>query len=387
MSDLSPHIADLATAIVPESSLPVAILSRATVTVSNVTGLTVRMPDGTTLVTGVKYLRGFLPPVGQDVMLLRSGTDIFALGNMSDGTGNVTLPAGVQILGSLGVGAAGAGSQMLGDGWFRSYGQTGWYSNTYGYGIMVAAADGYVRAFPDAAGGGRFYSATEVRAAVTSIGSWNGNTGYCALIDTRVPSQYVVLSDATDSYFNSPNMVHMRQSNVDLMTMVVSGLYADVRFPHNIAPLGTGNLNMCIAPSLQIGTGSSSARYKQDIVDYDGGADNPVWVMQPRVFRWNEETLPNGVELNERRPNGQTGFIAEEVGAAAPDAVVLNTNELIEDIEPTALIAYLMDAVQYLKAQNDDLREQVTANKAQLDNLQTYTDQIWLDFYKSKPPF
>lgn len=96
----------------------------------------------------------------------------------------------------------------------------------------------------------------------------------------------------------------------------------------------------------QLGTTSSSLRFKEDIEDLDT-EDNweKVRALKPRTFRWNEE-VATGSGLNYETQIPELGFIAEEVHEAAPDATMYD-----EDGDPIvyrdkSMLAMLVKAVQ-----------------------------------------
>jgi hypothetical protein len=80
-------------------------------------------------------------------------------------------------------------------------------------------------------------------------------------------------------------------------------------------------------------------------------------------FNWHEDHVINGAEINAMHPTGVAGLIAEDVAAVAKDAAIYAgandhdcpRGEGIEEgdaigIDNDRMIAYLVDAVQYLYA-------------------------------------
>lgn len=411
MTDLA-GISGLADAIVqPQIILPSSLI-RGTVTATSGQTVTVVLGDKVSHVT-MKRLDGVLPQVNDQVYILQTGTDMIIIGRTNSGS-EIQSFDNYVVVPSLNVGP---GHVMNGDGWYRSGGQTGWYSTTYGYGLFCAAADGLVRSYPDSFGGGSFYSATEVRGGSACQGGWESNTGYACWYHTAHGTGrtgdhagYCMLSDGPNTYVNANTSLHLRTNNVD--GLVIGQAFGtlgsgDVHMPNAATPINGVFVTMATTGSWQVGTlgGTSSVRYKKDVAPYTGGADNPLWSITPVTFLWDEDTVINGKESNIMMPEGQVGFIAEHVNLYAPDAVktMAPGGSTIEDLErvmadpddsfpivemnQNAMIAYLVDACQYLKAKNDDLQSQVDAHEAQLNTLQTYMDQLWQDFYKNKPPF
>lgn len=143
--------------------------------------------------------------------------------------------------------------------------------------------------------------------------------------------------------------------------------------------------------SRQLGVNTSSGVHKENIrslkdtPDLDSGIHNPVFKMRPVRFNWKQREHHGGPgvvdakTLNDMNPNGVSGLIAEEVREIAPDAALVipakpewyhnpETDpepemdyygnpityrpaipETVQSVDNDRLIAYLIDAVQYLK--------------------------------------
>jgi hypothetical protein len=150
--------------------------------------------------------------------------------------------------------------------------------------------------------------------------------------------------------------------------------------------------------SRQLGINTSSGNHKESIrtlkntPDLDSGKHNPVFKLRPVRFTWKQIEYHGGPgvidakTLNDLHPNGIAGLIAEEVREIAPDAALVipakpewhynpeidpdpETDydgepityraaipETVQSVDNDRLIAYLIDAVQYLKEELDKLK-------------------------------
>jgi hypothetical protein len=183
-----------------------------------------------------------------------------------------------------------------------------------------------------------------------------GNSNNDTYVAASGPGGYIVFREAN----NGTNILQMRPG-----TTIISALPA----------LGGGNtMNLQVGGSEQFGFIASATKYKKNVRKLDTtGSDNPIWKLKPVRFNWSELVV-NYEEMDFRYPDGVAGFIAEDVVEVMPDAVLwsdgdqdpweVNAGRQSYDewelprgfgvVEPTGidndrLIAYLVDAVQYLK--------------------------------------
>ena len=125
----------------------------------------------------------------------------------------------------------------------------------------------------------------------------------------------------------------------------------------------------------QLGTISSSGRYKTDIHDMEGASDG-VLRLRPVVFRYRTPYADGSTPL-------QYGLIAEEVADVYPDAVSRNSAGEIETVQYHKIEALMLGHVQSqhrrLQAQQADLEAQVAAvatQAATLDELRRATADL-----------
>lgn len=143
------------------------------------------------------------------------------------------------------------------------------------------------------------------------------------------------------------------------------------------APLPTnlcGTAMQYASGSQQIGACTSSIRWKKNVRDLPGeyaGANNPMFRLRVVKFDWKEDEdyiaegihpNGNGAEVNIWRPTGTTGMIAEEMYEVASDTVAYEGDGAPLAPDLYVMFGYLVDAVQYLKRENDELRLMVGSN-------------------------
>lgn len=270
----------------------------------------------------------------------------------------------------------------------------------------------------DADGAGRFQTGLGHHGAAI-IGPWTGGGNYMA-VGSLVGAQnnagyYVLLSGGTvdadayraPSWTNGAMQYRLANNGATFGSWGVNNRTMGVVVTLDMAlpALGGGNtMNLQAGGSWQVGYISSSAKVKRNVrslretPDPDSGHQSPVFKMRPARFNWKQASrdrhghwkndgVANADEINAKYPNGVVGLIAEEVAEIAPDAAlhrtpvpaepwdrekhglpwtdpdtgkaVTHTTEWeggIVGIDNDRLIAYLIDAVQYLKEEIDRLR-------------------------------
>ncbi len=107
---------------------------------------------------------------------------------------------------------------------------------------------------------------------------------------------------------------------------------------------GTGTLGVCL--------GSSSARYKDNIIPLNAGLAQ-VAMLEPKAYRYKKGYGDDGARE-------QYGLIAEDVVKALPDLVGLDKNGRPNSVDLVGMIPVLVQAVKELKADNDNLRSLIS---------------------------
>ena len=101
----------------------------------------------------------------------------------------------------------------------------------------------------------------------------------------------------------------------------------------------------------QLGTVSSSQRYKQDIADM-GEASRVLGALRPVTFRYREAHVDGDKPI-------QYGLIAEEVAEVFPDLAVFNDEGQPETVKYHLLAPLLLNEVQWQQRRLDESAEQV----------------------------
>lgn len=136
-------------------------------------------------------------------------------------------------------------------------------------------------------------------------------------------------------------------------------------FPNVASDTATVDSTACIGPSgkllkgtgaLGVCLGTSSARYKHDIVSMGAGLAEIVQ-LTPKNFFYNKDVGDGGARL-------QYGFIAEDVMKVLPGVTAPDTKGKPNSVDMVAMIPVMVNAIKQLKADNDNLRMDVLALQA-----------------------
>ena len=210
------------------------------------------------------------------------------------------------------------------------------------------------------------YNATGVQNTATGryalgfngTGSNNTACGYRALLNNTSGSNNIALGRFAGSSLTNGS------SNISIGNSASAGESSTIR----IGTAGThvrtfiagihgvqvfGGLTVMIDSLGQLGTTSSSRRFKQDIADM-GDRTERLLELRPVVFRYRQEQeTPAGGE-----PPLEYGLIAEEVAEVFPDLVVLDDEGKPFTVKYHLLSAMLLNELQKLHARSErDVRE------------------------------
>lgn len=199
-------------------------------------------------------------------------------------------------------------------------------------------------------------------------------------------------------YANNDQMVFYAQNQGDMVNFAAG---SNVHIPMDLPNLGAQTPVVFTngGGSRQLGVNTSSGRHKQNVrtlketPELDSGPHNPVFKLRPVRFTWKQREHLGGPgvvdakTLNDLHPNGIAGLIAEEVREIAPDAALVipakpewhhnpevdpepekdyngesiiyrpAIPETIQSVDNDRLIAYLIDAVQYLKEELEKVKK------------------------------
>lgn len=253
-------------------------------------------------------------------------------------------------------------------GWFRPRSTRGIYWQDYGGGWFMQDTT-YIRAYGDK----EIYTNNKVRGMETGMrnGTWGGGHAVVGYHSLNTDNHCGLLQRWDGMvWLRSPNNITFHLNGAEPFTISNSGGWADMRA--NLATLG-GTV-MVIAGSNQFGRQSSSKRYKTVVGPLDKATDlglgqpvsehpNPVWKMRPLRYLWNEQ-VGNWKDINPLFPDGIAGFIAEEVMAVAPDAVIYDEPGVPANLDQNAMLAYIVGGLQHVHAGGHRRNDRLNALEA-----------------------
>ena len=135
-------------------------------------------------------------------------------------------------------------------------------------------------------------------------------------------------------------------------------------FAAGIRGVTTGNndaIPVMIDSAGQLGTVSSSRRFKEDIQDM-GAASHDLMRLRPVTYRYKQPFADGSKPI-------QYGLIAEEVAEVYPDLVAHSADGKIETVKYQVLDSMLLNEVQRLERENQSLQERLTKIEAMLASL------------------
>jgi hypothetical protein len=112
----------------------------------------------------------------------------------------------------------------------------------------------------------------------------------------------------------------------------------------------------------QMGTITSSRRFKEDIRDM-GGASEGLMHLRPVTFRYTKAFADGSKPM-------QYGLVAEEVGAVYPDLVVHSADGQIETVKYQMLDSMLLNEVQRQQKEIQSLQERLAKMEAVLASVE-----------------
>jgi hypothetical protein len=202
--------------------------------------------------------------------------------------------------------------------------------------------------------------------ASDTTGSLNTALGYESLGGITTGTTNVALG------FTAGSALTTESNNIDIMNNGAGGDSGVIRigtngyqvktFIEGIRGVTTG-VNNAIAVMIdsngQLGTVSSSIRFKQDVHDM-GGLSSRIYGLRPVTFR--DKANPGGVP--------HVGLIAEEVEKVMPELAVRGKDGQIETVAYQDLTPMLLNELQKLKAENDAVKQENAELKARLARIE-----------------
>ena len=260
----------------------------------------------------------------------------FALSQNSTGDSNTA-----HGYGALSGNTTGASNTAIGGGALRSS-TTGWWNTAAGSGEMSALVTGE----HNTALGYGALSALESGLSNTAIGANAGNQ-----LRSGTGNIYIANFGATPE-----------SSTIRIGTSQTRTFLAGIR------GITTANLNaipVVIDSQGQLGTVSSSRRFKEDIADM-GDASSLLMQLRPVTFHYRSDQNPNGRTL-------QYGLVAEEVAEVAPGLVAHSNDGEIETVFYEFLTPMLLNEVQKQQRTIDAQQERLTQLERQVAALRRQT--------------
>jgi hypothetical protein len=313
-----------------------------------------------------------------------SGT--FALGNNTAGAGNTATGAFALDNNTTGGVNTASGLNALANNTTGSHntatGANALYGNTAG---GVNTASGFNALFNNTTGNdntasgssalqhnttGNYNTASgEEALASNTTGSLNTASGFNALFNNTTGNDNIAIGEYA--------AINVSGSNSDNIHIGSPGSAADsgaIRigtpgtqtsfFVAGVGGVTTANndaVPVLIDSAGQLGTVSSSRRYKEDIQDM-GDASSGLMHLRPVTFRYRKPFADGSAPI-------QYGLIAEEVAEVYPDLVAHSADGQIETVKYQVLDAMLLNEVQRQQRIIEQQRNEIEALKAQLNGM------------------
>lgn len=244
--------------------------------------------------------------------------------------------AGIPVMAFRSAGGTAASKTALGNAiTFMAFGGYGWNGSAYVQGAAINASTS--QAWTGSVNGSflRFYTvATGATASVENMRLW-GSGGL------SVGTGAIGTDPGTDSLqVNGQAFIPNATSDAGLTDST-----ACIRTSNGQILKGSGTLGICL--------GTSSARFKQDIVSMGAGLAEIVQ-LTPKNFFYKKGFGDDGKRQ-------QYGLIAEEVVKVLPGITTPDKDGKPQAVDLLALVPVLVHAVQELKGDNDNLRKSIRA--------------------------
>lgn len=234
-------------------------------------------------------------------------------------------------------------------GWFRSKGQTGWYSQDYGGGIYMIDTT-WVRVYNNK----NFYTNGTIRAESSvevagpsadggwSFRPWTASGSYMSVATLNMTgSEYALLTDGTSTFISggSGGSSYIRAGNNDATGQVQVSPSA-VYVTGNMY-LGSASLNDSTdyvardSSNGRIHVKSSNRALKENIALISGALDT-IQKLSPKTFNWKltEEDNDSEYKILTKQTYKSMGFILEEVLDVSPELITWRMNPEDSSIYP-----------------------------------------------------
>lgn len=213
----------------------------------------------------------------------------------------------------------------VGSMWFRSYGATGWYSNTYGGGWHMSDAT-HIRSY-----GGKSVCIDHLFDGYGNL-HLRGNANYISCYDTDDGRKWLFGCDQDGFYVQRTNTAS--ESAGDFVWKFRIAADGTLYTP---SLAGTGNRAVYSDPSGNLTNTASDRRLKTNIAPLSYGLAE-VLRLSPVSFRWKDPKLGGQTEI---------GLIAQDVQAIIPEVIGRNADDLLS-LDYPKLVAVLINAIKTL---------------------------------------
>jgi len=294
-----------------------------------------------------------------------------ALRSNTTGAGNTATGSGVLYSNTTGFSNTASGTQAL------RMNTTGHNNTACGYGALNSNTTGL---YNTASGSGTLFFNT--------TGSDNTANGFQALRSNTTGARNIALGKYAGSNLTTGN------DNIAIGNSGVAGEGATIRvgtagtqtraFVAGVRGVTTANANaipVLVDSAGQLGTVSSSRRFKKDIADM-GVATERLLELRPVVFRYKQEQeLPSGGEVPL-----EYGLIAEEVAEIFPDLVVYDEEGLPFTVKYHLLSSMLLNELEKQSERHAQLEERSAGHARELEELRTRLAAVESRFSSAASP-
>ena len=186
------------------------------------------------------------------------------------------------------------------------------------------------------------------------IGNGTCGAGFAAIgfAATLTCSNYAVKGNGNDTIINRKTgaTISFRENDVAQVTIEAGGALV-------LNTLGTvGSTSLCLNPSKQIASCSSSLRYKTNIDKFSAGVSF-VNKLRPISFDWKQGGMRD------------IGFGAEDVAKIDPRFVIYNAKGEVEGVKYDRITTVLVNSVKEQQAQIDEQNKRIALLESQLKRL------------------
>jgi hypothetical protein len=279
-----------------------------------------------------------------------NGTQTVTFGNIALTTGNLDLPSsnpgtgiimknGTPFLHNFGVAntflGVNAGNFTMTGGGNTVFGAGAFRANTTGFQNTASGVDAL--GFNSTGQGNTASGVTAL--GFNSTGANNVAVGFFAGIEATTGSNNIYLGASVRGVAGESNTIYLGKQGTQTRT-VIAGIRSVTTGVADAVPV-------FIDSNGQLGTASSSIRFKEDIHDM-AGASQRLFNLRPVTFRYTQAYIDGG------KPT-QYGLIAEEVAEVFPELAVRDADGQVETVHYETLNVLLLNE---LKKEHEEVQRQ-----------------------------